>query len=137
VKNEGCPPARRYTEDRWRRYPLEAKKPCSSPWLDEEPLCLPDQVWWERSCGPDERQDESADTDPKRGGADEPLHVWLRAEQALAAIPTILLVGMAGACAFSLLSAGPAWAGFLAGFIPTSALALWAFTERPKRSVGR
>src|SRR5947208_422995 len=129
MKNESCPLARKYSEDRWQRYPLEAEKPGSSPWMDEAPPCLPDQAWWECSLGPDEPRDGPADVDRRQDGADEPLKVWLRAEHALAAIPTILLIGMAGACAFSLLSVGPAWAGFLVGFIPTSALAWWAFTE--------
>jgi hypothetical protein len=53
--------------------------------------------------------------------------LWLRSEQWLAAVPTMLLAGMYGAAAFSLLAVGPAWLGFLVFVVPTVGMALWAF----------
>jgi hypothetical protein len=55
--------------------------------------------------------------------------LWLRSEQWLAAVPTILLAGMYGAAAFSLLAVGPAWLGFLVFVVPAVGMALWAFVR--------
>jgi hypothetical protein len=51
----------------------------------------------------------------------------LREDQVLAVVPTVLLIGMYGAAAFSLLAMGPAWVGFLLGATPVAGLAAWAF----------
>jgi hypothetical protein len=56
-------------------------------------------------------------------------HRWLRSEQYLAATPTIVLAGMYGAAAFTLLAIGPAWVGFLIVTIPVLGAALWAFSS--------
>lgn len=55
--------------------------------------------------------------------------LWLRCEQWLAAAPTILLAGMFGAAAFSLLAIGPAWLGFVVFVVPLLGMALWAFAR--------
>jgi hypothetical protein len=52
----------------------------------------------------------------------------VREDQVLAVVPTVLLIGMYGAAAFSLLAMGPAWVGFLLGATPVAGLAVWAFT---------
>jgi len=49
-----------------------------------------------------------------------------RANLVVKASPTLLLFGMYGAAAFSLLSIGPAWVGFLVVALPLSGIAAWA-----------
>lgn len=52
-------------------------------------------------------------------------HLWTRANDWFAVMPTALLTGMYGAAVFSLLSIGPVWVGFLLGAAPTIALVAW------------
>jgi hypothetical protein len=51
-----------------------------------------------------------------------------RTDDVIKVLPTILLFGMYGAVAFSLLSIGAAWIGFLIVALPLFGIAAWAFT---------
>lgn len=51
-----------------------------------------------------------------------------RVDQAIKALPTLLLFGMYGAVVFSLLSIGPAWVGFLIVALPLFGISVWALT---------
>jgi len=58
--------------------------------------------------------------------------VEFRANQVLVAAPTVVLIGMYGAMAFSQFSLGPAWVGFLGGAAPAAGIAAWAFSGSAK-----
>jgi hypothetical protein len=48
------------------------------------------------------------------------------ADRLVAVVPTALLAGAYGACAFSAFALGPIWVGILIGSVPTFGLGVWA-----------
>jgi hypothetical protein len=52
--------------------------------------------------------------------------------QILSAAPTVILSCVYGAAAFAIFSIGPAWVGFLVGFLVAFGIAAWAYSGSPK-----
>jgi hypothetical protein len=80
-------------------------------------------------CDSHSRSPVHGDTDDEGLETIRRLRRWQSlADQVIKVVPTLLLFGMYGAIAFSLLSIGPAWVGFLIVALPFFGVALWALT---------
>jgi hypothetical protein len=120
--------AGRYSEDRWK----DRFRPPTAPFqlssrVEKEFEYLPELL----GLCPDHHEMAVQDAKLKEPGrkTEDPerlARMWLQSEHWLAAVPTVILAGMYGAAAFSLLSLGPAWAGFLAVSIPVLGVGAWA-----------
>lgn len=118
--------ADRYSEERWKvRYKGKEKAlRCLCPWGAYLEDCPRDDLP-PPPLAVGQEPNESPD-------ATHFVRLWVRAEQVLAVLPTAVLVGAYGAIAFHFLSLGPDWVGFLAGAVPVSGLAAWAFGDSPR-----
>jgi len=111
-----------YDEDRWTRRYKHEKISVS------ETILLYHDIMPDCPCEPAPTRSVRRNKRQKRI-SDRAIRLSTVVDRWLGIVPTALLIGMYGACAFSLLAIGPVWAGFLAGFLPTSGLAAWAYSD--------
>jgi serine/threonine protein kinase len=125
----GLPPAERPLVARALSKQPESRWPSCREFVRHLRALRPVEVGWPLDpCAP-VNSSRDRECEPNSAGIPRLGRAWLYLERYQDAAPIVFYSGLAGAALFACFAIGPAWIGFLAGFLPMSALMALAYSS--------